>query len=206
MEQPGILDGDGCLQRKSGQKFELGVVEGESAHSPHGHRAPDRRTRHQGRHHQTFVRLLNSAGDLDSAWIRPHVVDVFRVTGFQQAADDARPRHDLGRLDGVGDFADGDDGAVGLAGGVGQEDRAVIGVEEILGMPGDAVHHRRQVERRGDVAPYFGQRGGFARAALRLVEQPRVFERHAHGASNRLQQPYVGSAECVFAVHVKQLD
>ena len=42
--------------------------------------------------------------------------------------------------------------------------------------------------------------------ALRLVEQPRVLERHAHGVGERLQQAHVGFAEGVLAVQVDQAD
>ena len=40
---------------------------------------------------------------------------------------------------------------------VGQEDRAVVGVEQVLGVTGDAVHHRGQVQRRGNVAADLGE-------------------------------------------------
>src|ERR1700682_4112143 len=42
--------------------------------------------------------------------------------------------------------------------------------------------------------------------ALRFIEQPRVFECHAHAVGERLQQPYVGVAEGVLALHVDQID
>ena len=73
-------------------------------------------------------------------------------------------------------------------------------------MTRDAIHHRRQVERRGDVAADFGERGGLARTALRLVEQSRVLERDAHAVGQRLQQPHVRIAEGVLVLHVHQAD
>ncbi len=113
VEQPRVLDGDGRLQRESGEKLELGVVERKSPRSPHGHRAPDRRPRHQWRHHQPLVFRPIGAGDLDRAPVRLRIVDVLGTSGFEQAADDARAGHDFGRLDRVRDFAHRDDRAMG---------------------------------------------------------------------------------------------
>ena len=58
-----------------------------------------------------------------------------------------------------GDVAHGDDGAIQVLAGLGQEDRRRIRVEQVLGVTRDAVHHRRQVQRRRDVATDLGQRG-----------------------------------------------
>ena len=109
-------------------------------------------------------------------------------------------------LDGLRDVADRDDRTVGRAAGIGQEDRAAVGAEQVLGVARDAVHHRGEVERRRDVAPDFGERRGLARAALRLVEEARVLERDAHAVGERLQQAHVRVAERVLALHVDQVD
>ena len=84
--------------------------------------------------------------------------------------------------------------------GVGQEDRAVVRVQQLLRVARDPVHHRGEVERRRDVAAHLGQRGGLARAALGLVEEARVLERDAHRVGQRLQQAHVRLAERVLAV------
>ena len=47
---------------------------------------------------------------------------------------------------------------------------------------------------------------GFVQQALRFVEQPRVFQRHAHAVGERFQQPHIGGRECVLALHVAQDD
>ena len=43
---------------------------------------------------------------------------------------------------------------------------------------------------------------GLLEQALRLVEEARILERHAHRVGERLQQTHVGFAEGVFALHV----
>ena len=52
-------------------------------------------------------------------------------------------------------------------------------------MGGDAVHHRIQVQRRGQVPADVGQRRRFARATLGFLQQARVLERHAHARRRR---------------------
>ena len=47
---------------------------------------------------------------------------------------------------------------------------------------------------------------GFLQQALRLVEQSRVLERHAHAAGERLQQSNVGRTERMLAFHVDDID
>ena len=85
---------------------------------------------------------------------------------------------------------------------VGQEDRAGLRAGQILGVAGDSVHHRGEVERRRDVAPHFGQRRGLARAALCFGEEARILECDAHAVGERLQQPDVRFAEGVLPLHV----
>jgi len=47
---------------------------------------------------------------------------------------------------------------------------------------------------------------GFLQEVLRLVEQARVFERHAHARRDRGKQAHLGLAECVLALMVFQHD
>ena len=65
--------------------------------------------------------------------------------------------------------------------------------------PGDAVHHGGEVERRRQVAADLGQRRGLARAALRLVEEPRVLQPHAHARGHRREQADLCLAEGILA-------
>ena len=72
-------------------------------------------------------------------------------------------------------------------------------------MAGDAVHHGGEIECRRDVAPDFGERRGFARTPLCLVEEARVLKSDAHRIGKCLQQSHVGGAKGVLAVHVDQV-
>ena len=141
-------------------------------------------------------------GDLDRARIGTRVVDEFGAARREQAADDADARLDLGRLDRLRDATERDDRAVSAAARVGQKDRAVVGVEQVLRVTRDPIHHHAEIECCRNVAADLGQRGRLAAAALRLVKQPRVLERDAHAVGKHLQQPHVRLVECVLVLPV----
>ena len=82
----------------------------------------------------------------------------------------------------------------------------MVGREQFLRVMRDAVHHRLQVERRRDVASHFRQRRAFARAALRLVEEARGFQRDAHRRRDGLQEAHFGGAVCMLALVVLEQD
>ncbi len=156
------------------------------------------------------IRRSRSAWSVPGIWIARGSAPVSLMNSARpvcnEAADDAFAHLDDRGLDGLRNISDRDDRTVSLRIRVGQEDRAAVRVEQILGMARDAVHHGGEIECRRDVAPDFGERRGLARAALRLVEQARVLQRHAHRIGERLQQAHVGGAERVLAMHVDQVD
>jgi hypothetical protein len=131
------------------------------------------------------------------------------VTGWplcSEPADDAAPRRDAAREQRLRHVAERDDRRVGPAVRVGQEDHAVVDIEQVLRMACDAVHQRRQVERRRDVAADLDQRGGLAPTVLRLVEQARVLEGDAHARRHRAQHADVDLAVRVLAHVVLEHD
>ena len=142
MEQPRVLDRDRRLQREARQELELGVVERAAAGPPDGHRALDGLAGQERRHHQPLVRLAVGTWDLDRARVGAGVVDEFGAARREQAADDADAGLDLGCLDRLRNVADRDDRAERSAAGVGQEDRAVVRVQQVLRVAGDPVHDR----------------------------------------------------------------
>ena len=205
-EQACILDGDRRLQRKPDQEFQLAVAKRLSRGAPNRHHTLHGLSGQQRRHHQPLILLLLRAGDQNRTRVGTRIVDKLGAAALDETADDALAHFDHHRQDLLGDVADRDDRPVSLPARIGQEDGAAGCVEQALGMTGDAVHHRRQVQRRGNVATDFGERGGLARATLRLVEQPRVLERHAHGVGERLQQAHVRFAVRVLMFQVDQAD
>ena len=205
-EQAGVFDGDRGLQRQADQEFQLAVGERLPAHPPHRHHALHGLPGQERRDHQPLVLLLRRARNLDDPRVRVSVVDELGAAALNHAADDARADLDHRGLDGRRDVADRHDGAVGLPAGVGKKDRAVLAAEQVLGVAGDAVHHGGKIQRRRDVAPDLDQRRGLPRAALRLVEEPRILQRDAHAVGERLQQAHVRVAERVLAVEVAQVD
>jgi len=106
--------------------------------------------------HQALLVLCFSARYLHAAWIGLRLVDQLCLTALQQGADDAFTAFYARRLDRVGRVADGDDRAVRIVGRIRQENRAVVDGEQVLGVARDAIHHRREIEGRRQVAADFG--------------------------------------------------
>src|SRR5207249_3568985 len=97
--------------------------------------------------HQPFIFRPVRAGDLDRAWVRLRVVDVFSTTGGEDAADDSGTGNDFGGLDLFAHDAHRDNRSIAAAAGLGQKDRAVVAVKEILGVLCDPVHDLLEIER-----------------------------------------------------------
>ena len=92
-------------------------------------------------------------------------------------------------------------------------DADVAGVEDLAQLVADEVDDRLEVELGGHAfldAVDHGQFGGallrFLQQALRLVEEARVLQRHAHARGDGAQQPHVGFAEGVLALVILQVD
>ena len=70
------------------------------------------------------------------------------MSALNEGADDPLTYIDHRRLDDRRDVSDRDDRAVALSAGIGQENGAVVRVQQVLGVTGDAVHDRGQIQRR----------------------------------------------------------
>ena len=88
-----------------------------------------------------------------------------------------------------------------------------LGIEDLLDPVADQVVHRLHVQVLGEAlldAVDQGELGGalvgLGQQALRLVEEPRVLQRHAEAAGQRHQQPHIALRECVFMVQVLERD
>ena len=201
-----VLERDRRLSRQSHEELELVRLERAAAAAPHRHRALHRLAGEQRHDHQPLVPAHFGARDLHRARIGRRVVDELRPAAFDERTDDAVPGfHDCG-LEVVGEIAERDQRAVVPAFGVGQEDGAVPGAKHLLGVTGDAVHHRREVERRRQVAAHVRQRRRFARVALRFREQPRVLQRDAHRCRDRRQEMHLRVVERVLALEALDRD
>ena len=205
-EEPRVLDGHCRLQRKTDEELELAVGEGVASGAPHRHHAFDGLPGEQRRDHESLVLFLVGAGDQDGPRIATGIVDEFGTAALDEVANDAFADVDHCGLDGLRDIAERDDRTVSLSAGIGDEDGAAPSVEQIFGVTSDPIHYRGQIQCRRNLAPDFRESGGLARAALRLVEKPRVLQRDAHRIGERLQQAHIRVAERVLAVHVQQLD
>ena len=195
------------LARQADEEIELAWLERRAAVAPHRHRAEHCGAGQERHHHQALVAAARRAGDLQRPRVGIDVVDQLGLAALQQRADDAGAGLDPRRLDRLGGVTDRDRGAMRAGIALGQEDRAVARLQQVLRVVGDAVHHQRQVERRRQVAADLRERGGFALAPLgllqqplRLVEQARVLERDAHAGDDRLEQPDLALAERVLAL------
>ena len=135
------------------------------------------------------------------------IVHIFGTTAFYDAADDSFAGRDFHVPDLLGVIALGDNGAVDRRIAafpvLQQENRTVIGREQLLGVVRDTVHHGGQIERRRDIAADLGQRGALAGAPLVILEQPRVLESHTHARSHGGKQPDLGFAERVLALEIR---
>src|SRR4030095_3409418 len=130
------------------------------------HRALDRLTGEQRNDHHPLVVVDVGALDLDRARVARRVVDELGAARLQDVADDTLSDFDGHLAYRLADLADRDDRTIRLAARIGEEDRTRVCGQQILRVARDAVHHRREVERRRNVTAHFGEGRGLTRAAL----------------------------------------
>ena len=100
-----------------------------------------------------------------------------------------------------------------MAFGVVPADADLAGLEHLAQLVADQVDDGLEVELGGhalldavDHCELGGALLGFLQQPLRLVEQARVFQRHAHARGHGAEQPHLGFAEGVLALVVLQDD
>ncbi len=81
-----------------------------------------------------------------------------------------------------------------------------LAVEHVVGARADELVHGLRLELRGQGGLDVVHDGQLGRATLRLVEQPRVLERHAETGRERGEQTHIGLGERVGAVEVLERD
>jgi len=144
------------LQREPDEEVQIGFAKQLAPIAPDRHYTLDGLPSQKRRNHQALVFLFLRSRNEKHARIGVRIVDEFGAAALNNAADDAFADPDYCGLDRFRDVAECHDRSIRLPIRIGQEDRAVVGAQEILGMMGNAVHHRRQLERGRDVAANLG--------------------------------------------------
>ena len=208
LEQPRGLDRDRRLLRETDEEVEILVREELGRRrSPDGHHPDDPTASQERSRHQAFFVLLPRARDADGPRIAREIVHDLGGAAARQVADHTLADADRVGHDQLGHFADRHEGEVPIrTRTLLQEDRARVGLQQVLRPFADPSDHRVEFEQTTYLTSQLGKRGHLAPAALRLVEQPHVLQRDAQARGERVQEAGVGLGERVLPIEVLERD